>query len=62
LYTAVSDLSGGEFEANGVLLTPAENRMLVFSPGLVHRVRPYEGTRCALAINPWKIKPESFDV
>lgn len=62
LYTSVDGLSGGEFEAGGVLLTPQENKMLVFGPGLVHRVRPYEGTRCTLAINPWQIKPESFDV
>jgi len=62
LYMTIGELSGGEFESDGILLTPKENRLVMFDPGLAHRVREYAGARCSLAINPWRNKPETFNV
>ena len=34
-----------------------KNRLVVFSPGLVHRVNPFVGERYSLAVNIWQDRP-----
>ena len=59
-YANVSkDIKGGRllFE-DGVILEPRFNRLVIFSPGLLHGVEPFRGKRTSININPW-IKPIS---
>ena len=37
-----------------ITIKPVENRLVVFSPGLLHRVMPFEGSRYSFAANIWK--------
>ena len=38
---------------NGVEITPQENRLIVFSPGLYHGVQQFTGVRTSINVNPW---------
>ena len=55
-YANVSkDIKGGRllFE-DGVIVEPRFNRLVIFSPGLLHGVEPFRGKRTSININPWK--------
>jgi len=52
-YAKIQDLAGGEFISNSEIIRPVENRLVLFSAGLMHKVDPYTGTRIAVSINPW---------
>lgn len=54
------DLVGGKFMTETATVMPVTNRMIVFSPGLVHGVEPFTGKRLAVAINPWANKPTTY--
>ena len=54
------DLVGGKFMTETATVSPVTNRMIVFSPGLVHGVQPFTGKRLAVAINPWAHKPTTY--
>ena len=41
----------------GDLDTPVRNRLVLFSPGLLHRINPFEGERYSLAVNIWGHEP-----
>ena len=59
-YAEVNNLKDGMFMTDTMTITPMNNRMLVFAPGIVHGVQPYEGTRVSLAVNPWATKPMGY--
>lgn len=52
-YAKVEGLTGGDFETETMRITPVTNRLVVFAPGVYHRVNEYTGTRIAVSINPW---------
>ena len=56
-YAKVDNLSGGEFMTNDIRYIPVPNRLVMFSPGIFHRVDPFDGTRLAISINPWAERP-----
>lgn len=60
VYYADVDVEGGDFMTETATVKPVTNRMVVFSPGLVHGVAPYTGTRLSVAVNPWAIKPLGY--
>lgn len=60
VYYANIDVVGGNFVTETMSVQPVTNRMLVFSPGLLHKVEPYMGARLSIAINPWSHKPLSY--
>ena len=40
-----------------ISIPPVVNRLVVFSPGIVHRINPFEGERCSIAVNIWQSEP-----
>lgn len=59
-YAEVEDLVGGDFMTETATVKPVTNRMIVFSPGLVHGVQPFTGTRLSVAVNPWAKQPLGY--
>jgi hypothetical protein len=60
VYYADIDVVGGNFVTETVSVKPVTNRMVVFSPGLLHGVEKYTGTRLSVAVNPWTHKPLGY--
>jgi len=60
VYYADIDAVGGNFLTETVTVKPVTNRMVVFSPGLLHGVEEYTGTRLSVAVNPWSRKPLGY--
>lgn len=60
VYYAEIDVVGGNFITETVTVKPVTNRMLVFSPGLMHTVEKFTGTRLSVAVNPWAQKPMGY--
>ncbi len=58
-YANIDNVIGGNFVTCTDSIKPITNRMLIFSPNLLHRVEPYTGTRLSIALNPWAHKPEA---
>ena len=53
-YLEASKLRGGELLiGNDLVVVPKTNRLVIFAPGIYHTVKPYEGKRVSLLINPW---------
>ena len=42
---------------NIIRIPAKENRLVVFTPGLVHRVNAFSGIRYSLAVNIWEERP-----
>ena len=40
-----------------ISIPPVCNRLVLFSPGLLHRINPFEGERYSLAVNIWGHEP-----
>lgn len=59
-YAEVNNLKDGMFMTDTINITPLNNRMVIFAPGIAHGVQPYEGTRVSLAVNPWATKPMGY--
>jgi hypothetical protein len=57
VYYADINVEGGNFLTKTSMVRPVTNRMLVFSPNILHCVEPYTGTRLSVAVNPWAYKP-----
>lgn len=57
VYYADINVVGGNFVTETSMIKPVTNRMLIFSPNLLHCVEPYTGTRLSVAVNPWSDKP-----
>lgn len=60
VYYADIDVVGGNFVTETMSVQPVTNRMIVFSPGLVHGVEKFTGTRLSVAVNPWAKKPLGY--
>jgi hypothetical protein len=60
VYYADIDVVGGNFVTETMSVTPVTNRMIAFSPGLMHGVEKYTGTRLSVAVNPWTHKPLGY--
>ena len=59
-YVAVAeDLKGGRLMFRDHKIIPKQNRLIIFSPGIIHDVECFEGERCSLIINPWNEPPET---
>ncbi len=53
-YLEVKDLVGGELVSPGNWsVVPKTNRVVIFGPGVSHKVEPFTGTRLAVLVNPW---------
>ena len=53
-YLEVSKLRGGELLiGNDIVIVPKTNRLVIFAPGIYHTVKPYQGKRVSLLVNPW---------
>lgn len=59
-YAKVEELKGGRFMTETMNVTPVNNRAIIFAPGIMHGVEPYEGTRLSVAVNPWATKPMGY--
>lgn len=59
-YAHVENLIGGRFMTETELVVPRDNRMVIFSPGILHTVEDYEGTRLSVAVNPWEHIPLEY--
>ena len=59
-YAEIDKLTNGKFMTKDISVTPKTNRLVAFSPGTLHGVEDYTGTRMSVAINPWAKKPEGY--
>jgi len=59
-YAEIDNLTNGKFMTNDISVAPKTNRLLAFSPGILHGVEDFTGTRLSVAINPWAKKPEGY--
>lgn len=60
-FNVGKDLSGGLLSIEDeVLIKPKTNRLVIFSPGLLHGVKEFKGKRSSLLVNPWKTRPMMF--
>lgn len=57
-YPFVGKLEGGNFRTETVIVTPRTNRLITFSPGVLHGVEEYVGERFAVLLNPWIYPPK----
>lgn len=60
VYYADVDAVGGAFMTETASIKPVTNRMIVFSPGILHGVEEYTGTRMSVAVNPWAKPPMGY--
>ena len=58
-YPVVQDLEGGQLQLECDIITPKENRLVIFPPKTYHYVEPFKGNRISLLVNPWSkiLKP-----
>ena len=40
-----------------ISIPPVVNRLVLFSPGILHRINPFEGERYSIAVNIWEQAP-----
>ena len=40
-----------------ISIPPVVNRLVVFSPGIIHRINQLEGERYSIAVNIWQDEP-----
>ncbi len=60
-YLYTKKLIGGNLHLeDGTIITPKENRVVMFSPGIVHYVEEFEGQRTSMLVNPWTYKPLAY--
>lgn len=60
VYYADIDVVGGAFRTETTSIQPVTNRMIIFSPGVLHGVEEYTGTRMSVAVNPWAKVPIGY--
>lgn len=57
-FNVESDLSGGLLNIDDdVFVKPKRNRLVLFSPGVLHGVEEFTGQRSSFLVNPWKEQP-----
>lgn len=59
-YPIIENLTGGRLLTGSEQIVPKTNRMVLFSPGILHTVEPYQGNRMSVAINPWNYKLSEY--
>jgi hypothetical protein len=59
-YGVIENLTNGRFITESESILPKTNRLIAFSPMLLHSVEEYTGTRLSIAINPWTTRPETY--
>jgi hypothetical protein len=59
-YAHIENLIGGRFMTESEIIVPRNNRMLIFSPGILHTVEDYQGTRLSVSVNPWEQTPLEY--
>ena len=54
-HTPIEDGSSGPLPqfCSVITIPPVLNRLVLFSPGLLHRINPFDGERYSLAANAW---------
>ena len=52
-YPLVENLEGGQLHLECDIITPKENRLVIFPPKTYHYVQPFKGNRISLLVNPW---------
>jgi len=55
-YIKVQNLKGGKLHLHDDIITPKENRLIIFPPATYHFVEDFKGERTSLLLNPWKNK------
>lgn len=60
-YLEAENLSGGNLLFRDISIKPKRNRLVIFGPGIQHRVEEYEGKRFSVNINVWNRKLEEYD-
>ena len=53
IYYVHVDAKGGQLHLEDDIITPKNNRLVIFSHGIFHGVDPYQGERVAFLVNPW---------
>ena len=49
---------GGELcIRDGITIKPKSNRLVVFSPGILHSINPFSCRRISVVYNPWTYNP-----
>ena len=58
-YPIVENLEGGQLHLECDIITPKENRLIIFPPKTHHYVEPFKGNRVSILVNPWSkiLKP-----
>ena len=58
-YPVVEDLKGGQLHLEYDIITPKENRLVIFPPKTYHYVEPFDGNRMSIILNSWSkiLKP-----
>ena len=60
-FNVESNLNGGLLNIeNNVFVKAKTNRLVIFSPGLLHGVEEFTGNRSSFLVNPWKTQPLPF--
>jgi hypothetical protein len=52
-YPEVKDIIGGKLLTKYESIIPKTDRLIMFSPGLLHAVEPFIGSRITVVYNPW---------
>jgi hypothetical protein len=52
-YAKINNLKGGDFKTRTESITPIQNSLLVFGPGIEHTIDEFTGDRVSISINPW---------
>jgi hypothetical protein len=52
-YPLIDNLVGGELLLEQDIISPKQNRLVIFKPHIYHYVNEFSGTRYSIVINPW---------
>lgn len=59
-YLKVNNLLGGNLDLVDCSVVPKTNRVVIFSPGMWHKVDDFSGERISILVNPWNCKPQGY--
>jgi hypothetical protein len=59
-YPKVDNLLGGILHLEDCSITPKTNRVVIFPPGIWHKVDDFSGERVSILVNPWVHKPDGY--
>ena len=58
-YPEINVSLGGDLLFETMRIKPLTNRLVIFSPNMLHTVEDFMGNRLSVAVNPWDYKLES---